>query len=62
MPDVREIKTSTSDLLARLHFISELIRVRKDLLALPRGPESVIQRLRLIKRANQIRADGGLNH
>ena len=46
-------------LLARLRLVSELGRVRKELLGLGQGVAGIMQRLGLIKRANQIRTELG---
>ncbi|MGP5563709.1 N-6 DNA methylase [Vreelandella alkaliphila] len=44
-------------MMARLKLVSELGRVRKDLIALPKGFPGMAERLKLVKRANEIRAE-----
>lgn len=46
-------------MLARLRLVSELARTRKDLLGLAQGAAAIMQRLGLIKRANQLRTELG---
>ncbi|WP_062359731.1 N-6 DNA methylase [Vreelandella aquamarina] len=44
-------------MMARLKLVSELGRVRKELIALPQGIAAMAQRLTLVKRANEIRTE-----
>lgn len=46
-------------MLARLRLVTELATARKNLLALPSGATSLIERLKLIKEANRIRVELG---
>jgi len=48
---------SAKGMLAKLRLVSSLARVRKELISLPGGPASMMLRLNLVKRANQIRID-----
>ncbi|MCZ0926436.1 N-6 DNA methylase [Halomonas janggokensis] len=44
-------------MMARLKLVSELGRIRKDLIALPKGLAGMGERLKLVKRANEVRAE-----
>lgn len=44
-------------MMARLRLVSELGRVRKDLIALPKGFSGMAERLKLVKRANEVRTE-----
>ena len=46
-------------MLSRLRLVSELAKVRKELLGLAQGATAVMQRLGLVKRVGLIRADLG---
>ncbi|WP_320153051.1 SNF2-related protein [uncultured Tolumonas sp.] len=48
---------SAKGMLAKLRLVSSLARVRKELISLPGGPASMMLRLTLVKRANQIRIE-----
>lgn len=51
---------ASSALMVRLRLISELGRTNKELSALSGGPLNIIQRLKLIKRANELRKQLGV--
>lgn len=48
---------SAKGLLARVRLISELARIRRDLIALPPGIKGLQQRLKYVRRANEIRVE-----